>query len=42
MKRTHLQDAVHALERKRYRVTVPENVRKDAKKALDKMLEMGT
>jgi quinolinate synthase len=41
MKRTHLEDAIRALEQKKYRVTVPENVRKDAKKALDKMLEMG-
>jgi quinolinate synthase len=42
MKRTHLEDAVQALEQKKYCVTVPENVRKDAKKALNKMLEMGT
>ena len=41
MKRTRLKDAVQALEQKKHRVTVPENVRKDAKKALDKMLEMG-
>jgi quinolinate synthase len=41
MKLTHLADAVRALEQKRYRVTVPEDVRRDAKKALDKMLEMG-
>jgi quinolinate synthase len=41
MKRTRLKDAVQALEQKKYRVVVPENVRKDAKKALDKMLEMG-
>jgi quinolinate synthase len=41
MKRTRLKDAVQALEQKKYRVTVPESVRKDAKKALDRMLEMG-
>jgi quinolinate synthase len=41
MKRTHLKDVIRALEQKKHRVTVPEDVRKDAKKALDKMLEMG-
>ena len=41
MKLTHLADAVRALEQKIYRVTVPEDVRRDAKKALDRMLEMG-
>jgi len=41
MKRTHLEDVIHALEQTKHRVTVPEDVRKDAKKALDKMLEMG-
>jgi len=41
MKRTHLQDAIHALEKRRYIVTVPEQVRINAKKALDKMLETG-
>ena len=41
MKRTHLEDAIRALEQKKYRVTVPDDIRKDAKKALDKMLEMG-
>jgi quinolinate synthase len=41
MKRTRLKDAVQALEQKKHRIIVPENVRKDAKKALDKMLEMG-
>jgi quinolinate synthase len=41
MKLTHLEDAIRALEQKKHRVTVPEDVRRDAKKALDKMLEMG-
>ncbi|MGZ7115454.1 MAG: quinolinate synthase NadA, partial [Halobacteriota archaeon] len=41
MKRTHLEDVLRALEQKEHRVTVPEDVREDAKKALDKMLEMG-
>jgi quinolinate synthase len=41
MKRTNLEDVIRALEQKKHRITVPEDVRKDAKKALDKMLEMG-
>ena len=41
MKRTTLEDAISALEQKKHRVTVPEDVRKGAKKALDKMLEIG-
>jgi quinolinate synthase len=41
MKRTHLEDVIRALEQKKHRVTVPDDVRKDAKKALDKMLEIG-
>ncbi len=41
MKRTNLDDAIRALEQKKHLVTVPEDVRKDAKKALDRMLEMG-
>jgi len=42
MKRTHLDDAVRALEEKKHRVTVPENARRGAKKALGKMLEIGS
>jgi len=41
MKRTHINDVTRALERKQYRVTVPESVRVKARKALDKMLELG-
>lgn len=41
MKRTHLEDAIRALEQKKHRIIVPADVRKDAKKALDKMLAMG-
>ena len=41
MKRTHLEDVIRVLEQQKHRVTVPEDVRKDAKKAIDKMLEMG-
>jgi quinolinate synthase len=32
---------IRALEQKKHRVTVPEDVRTGAKKALDKMLAMG-
>jgi quinolinate synthase len=42
MKRTHLEDAVRALEQKEFLVTVTKDVRTGAKKALDKMLEIGT
>jgi quinolinate synthase len=41
MKRTTLEDVISALEHKKHRVSVPEDVRKGAKKALDKMLEIG-
>jgi quinolinate synthase len=41
MKRTHLEDVVRALERKQHRVVVPKEVRAGAKRALDKMLEVG-
>jgi len=41
MKRTHLDDVVRALERKQHRVAVPKEIRAGAKRALDKMLEVG-
>jgi quinolinate synthase len=41
MKRTRLNDVVRALEKKKHRITVPEGVRKEARKALDAMLEIG-
>lgn len=41
MKRTTLEDVISALEQKKHRVTVPDDVREGAKKALNKMLEIG-
>ena len=40
MKKNNLQLVLEALEKERYKVTIPEEVRVRAKKALDKMLEV--
>jgi len=40
MKLTNLKSIVSALENMEYEVTIPENIRAKAKKALDRMLEV--
>ena len=41
MKRTRLESVLHAMEKKQYVIKVPEAIRVPAKRALDRMLEIG-